>query len=736
MSKYLAPAVVRGAALLMAVFVLKLLVVLQLKDHPLLQPDAGLDTTAYVHLAGRVLGGDLGLGPGLYYVSPFYIYFLAAALAVFDSFTAVRVIQIVLGTASVACIFLTTKAWIGERAAWIAAGLAALTGLFTFYEVLILQSSIDAFMTSAALLALTLGIPAARVPGSLAARVPGGPVARKPGSPMARKPGSPGARVHGYRADKWMFVSGFIFGLAALNRPNMPFGAAAIAGALLLTRRFKPAALIVAGLLAGMAPAAIRNVVVARQWSFVSSHGGLNFYIGNGEGATGFYRQVPGINPTIGGQEKDVRRVAEAAVGRPHSDAEASDYFFGLTWKWIGEHPADAAALFARKVGYVFSSAHVALPHSFPFYAYDERTVLRFYAVGPWLLVPLGLAGLALAVPRTAHADYLVWASFVPGYAIGVAAFFVAERYRLPLLVPLCAGAGAFIDHVIRAFAGRPAQIAKAAAAFAVLFVLVNLPLGLHDGRWEEGLRMAQRLVILGRFDEADKWVRRFEPRGPHPGATHYGVGAQLLIQNEPTRALPHLLEAQELGGGRPEIAYALGQALLKTGRAQEAIPHLRRGFQAGIELPLGGYDLALALLTAGDHAGAVEAIKRIGLPQNEDDPEAWLRLGRLAVRAQAPDVAEGYFQRAVQMRPDLAAARQQYGLNLLVLRRYDEAARELAEAVRLEPRDPDSLAHLAYCELQLGNTADAVRHMEAALVVDPRHPLANQLLAAVRQAR
>ena len=184
MSTYLAPAVVRGAALQMAVFVWKLLVLLQLKDHPLVQPDAGLDTTAYVHLAGRVLAGDIGLGPGLYDVSPFYIYFLAAALAVFDSFTAVRVIQIVLGVG-------------------------------------------------------------------------------------------------------------------------------------LLLR---------------------------------------------------------------------------------------------LAWKWIGEHPADAAALFARKVGYVFSSAHVALPHSYPFFAYDERTVLRFYAIGPWLLVPMGHAELALAVPRTARADYLEWA--------------------------------------------------------------------------------------------------------------------------------------------------------------------------------------------------------------------------------------------------------------------------------------------------------------------------------------
>ena len=78
-------------------------------------------------------------------------------LAVFKSFTAVRVLQIALGTASVGLIFLTARAWFGERAAWIARGLAAFTGLFTFYEVLILQASVDAFLTSAALYFLTRG---------------------------------------------------------------------------------------------------------------------------------------------------------------------------------------------------------------------------------------------------------------------------------------------------------------------------------------------------------------------------------------------------------------------------------------------------------------------------------------------------------------------------------------------------------------------------------------------------
>src|SRR4026207_539936 len=87
---------------LAGVFILKTAVALQLGAHPLLQPDTGLDTTAYVDLAKRVAAGDLGLGPGLYPLSPLYIYFLATIYAVTKSFTAARIIQAALGTVAVA----------------------------------------------------------------------------------------------------------------------------------------------------------------------------------------------------------------------------------------------------------------------------------------------------------------------------------------------------------------------------------------------------------------------------------------------------------------------------------------------------------------------------------------------------------------------------------------------------------------------------------------------------------
>ena len=210
----------------------------------------------------------------------------------------------------------------------------------------------------------------------------------------------------------------------------MPLGVAGIAGVLLLTRRVRPALVLVAGLVIGMSPAAIRNGVVSHEWSFVSSHGGLNFYIGNSETATGFFHQLPGITPSIAGQERDARRVAQQALGRPVNESEASDYFFGLAWTWIRQHPGDALILFLRKLGYVFNAQHIALPYSYPFYAYDAHTMLRFYVIGPWILVPLGLVGLVIATPRMARADYYVWLAFVPSFAISVAAFFIAERYR------------------------------------------------------------------------------------------------------------------------------------------------------------------------------------------------------------------------------------------------------------------------------------------------------------------
>jgi 4-amino-4-deoxy-L-arabinose transferase-like glycosyltransferase len=606
------PAAVRShrlALFLAAVFAVKLVVALQLDRHPLLQPDAGLDTTAYVALAKRVVSGDVGLGPGLYYVSPLYIYFLALVYALAKSFTAARVVQAALGTVAVALIFCTAREWFGRRAAWIAAGLAGLCGVFTYYEALLLQSSLDVFLTAAALWLLTLAL----------------------------------------KRDEWRWplLAGIAFGVASLNRPNMIVPAIVIVILMIMVRRLRAAVILFAGIALGLAPVTIRNAIVAHQFALVSSHGGINFYIGNGEGATGYFHAVPGMRSTVEGLAFDARRVAETASGRKLTDGEVSSYYSGLAWTWIRNHPSDWLRLLARKLYAVLNTAHISTPFSYPFYAYDAGTLLRVLFIGPWLIVPLGLIGL---VWRRTH---VVWLSFVPAYVASLLLFFITERYKLPLFVAFAIAAGAGVEAL---------KMRRVWMAFALLFVAANWRVRLDDGRAEERTRMAEALMGRGEFGEAVRWARLAldTPRNPFP-----------------ERA---------------------------------------------------AYDLSVALQQTGDVAGAARALSEARPPENAD-VAVWLQLGRRAAELNAPDVAEPFLRRAVAVAPSNAAAHQMLAIDLLVLGRLDEAAREFTTTIGMQPRNADALAMLAVCEQKLGRSADARMHAEAAIAIAPQHPIARQVL-------
>jgi tetratricopeptide (TPR) repeat protein len=637
-----------SAVFLSVIFLLKLTVMWQLKDHVLTQPDAGLDTTTYVALAQRVLGGDVGLGPGLYFVSPLYIHFLAGVLAVTDSFTAVRFLQIALGTTAVACVYVVANEWFGRRAAWLAACLTVLTGLFTFYESLLLQAALDPFLTAAATMSLALGL---------------------------RR-----------NNDRWLIAAGLVFGLQTLNRPNIAIAACGITVLLVVARRWRTAALFAVALALALAPVALRNFVVAGIWSPVSSHGGLNFYIGNNGEADGTYRSVAGITPNLEGQQEDARRVAEQAVGHALDDAEVSGYFYSLGWRWIREQPFAAAKLFTRKLSLVLSSENIWLNYSYPFFKHDAETLLRVLFVGPWILIPLGLVGLIVGAPTAMRLEYLIWASFVPLYALAVAMFFVADRYTLPLLVPLCAAGGAALDAFVRAFSNRRwTQVAIGAASLTVLLAIVNRPLGIDDGVGEERVRMAERLVTLSRYDEAEQWAERAEKVFSRPGLVHYRLGQRLLIRNQSEAAIVHFEKAQRFDPGQPELEFVLGEALLDARRLNEAVVHLRRALDAGFQTDRTGVLLVRALGEIGDREGAISVLRNIQ-PARQEDGERWVSLGDLAMQLRAPDLAERFFVKAIAAQPDLASAHFGLAAVSATFGRVADAHRHLQDTLRLDP--------------------------------------------------
>ncbi len=539
-----------------------------------------------------------------------------------------------------------------------------------------MQSALDPFLTACALTSLTMAL-----------------------RPATRRPPSASARA------RWFFAFGLCLGIQTLNRPHVLLPALAIVLLLWSVRRKKPAVIAAAGLVVAMLPVVARNLVTAGQWSLVSSHGGLNFYIGNNESATGLYQLVPGIRPDIDGQREDTRRVAEAATGRPLSDAGVSDYFSGLAWSWIRREPVAAARLFGKKILLSIHADHVALPHSFEFFASDVKTALRWLALNGWVIMPLGLAGLLFATPRGSPDEtmsFRIWAAFVPAYMVALAVFFLAERYRLPLFVPLCVSAGMFVDWLLTRIADRRVPLLRrellvSAGVVMVLATVTNWPFRLADAREGDRLRMVRHAASQHDTAEAERWAALVVASSSAPAEVEARVGRIYLSVAQPETALRHFRTAESYGARSPELLVDIAESMEQ----------------------LGDRASARSTLLAGDWAAAPAPLS--------------LRAGRLAMAVEASELAATLLRRATEADPTNADAWAQLGFAFLFSSRPDDAERALKQAARLNPSDAVAQGGLAVSLARQGKTDEALKWADSALALDPAEPLATQVRVALR---
>ncbi|MCH9025210.1 MAG: glycosyltransferase family 39 protein, partial [candidate division Zixibacteria bacterium] len=99
-------------------------------------------------------------------------------------------------------------------------------------------------------------------------------------------------------------ITGLIFGLAAITRPNIIIVVPFLALWLFFRHRkpsldwkisIRPALVMVAGLFLAIAPVTIRNYAVTGDLILISSQGGINLYLGNNEAADGLTMIMPEV---------------------------------------------------------------------------------------------------------------------------------------------------------------------------------------------------------------------------------------------------------------------------------------------------------------------------------------------------------------------------------------------------------------------------------------------------------
>lgn len=248
----------------------------------------------------------------------------------------------------------------------------------------------------------------------------------------------------------------------------------------------------------------------------------------------------------------------------------------------------------------------------------------------------------------------------------------------------------------------------------------------------EVKLRLAAAALDEERLDEAVRLARAAVARRPRSHTAHAELGRALLAAGRSDEAARALATAVKLRPDDWRHLRALGLAQQRRGRWDEAERCLGEVFRRHPDVPERSWDLGVLCAARGEHAAAVEHFRRaLKLDPSSDRLRAGLVASLLELRRfdEAERVAEVGCRREPKSAPALLA----HGEVLIARGRYEQAARRLEEARRLDGNSPDILYQLGVARLHADDLAGAERCFQDVLALRPRHALAHFQLGNVR---
>lgn len=549
----------------------------QARDYPLFYIPIG-DAEGYDLWAQKIAAGN-ALGDSVFYQAPLYPYFLGLIYSLFGrDLVVVRIFQALLDSSSCLLFALAGRRFFNRRSGLAAGLLLALYPASLFFVLIMQKAALTVFCMGLFLFFL-------------------------------------GEALYGARPRLNWLLCGASLGLLALVRENALafFPAAAlwlVLGKGERKRNLVRAAMFSLGLGAVLFPVALRNLAVGDTFALTTSQFGANFYYGNNKNAIGLYEPLKWGRSSWRYEQDDARELAEMALGRKLSPSEISRYWTKKALAEIAENPSDWLSRSFVKWLLLWNRVEVADSEDMATVGLYSGVLRAARKVIPFgVLCPLAAFGLALSFKTIRRSGIILILLFT--YALSVAAFFIFDRYRLPLAAFLCLYAGAGLSEAFRLLREkRYSLLARAAGpALAAVFV-VMIPLV------PEGIMSANTAFNIGTVirekcgDRAEsmKWYERAVADNPGHAKARMAIAEELLRQNRPDEAASHLYDAIRF---KPDLASAhrlLARITAKVGRAEASIAH----YLALLEQEPGNEEARKAVKSALAEDGGPERVREL----------------------------------------------------------------------------------------------------------------------------
>jgi Tfp pilus assembly protein PilF len=349
---------------------------------------------------------------------------------------------------------------------------------------------------------------------------------------------------------------GILVGAGIMGRPNIFLFLAPLVAVWIAVvsrskgRGWKAPALFIAGLVVILAPASIYNASRTGTLAPVSSHGGINLYIGNMRDARGLYNPPAGMRRDMRGLIEDSRAYAEKTAGRRLSDAEVSAFWSDRARDRIVTDTGGWLLLLGRKLLLFWNGGELGDIVDIDLMR-QECPVFTLLAVRFALISALAFVGAVLLV-RFSPGRWPFIIFIAPSIA-AIVLFYFNTRYRLPSLPVLAASAGYAVAWTVGKISARrwkePVIAALAAAAF---FAAVS----------------SREMFTVNR------------------SATFTFLGNHYMTLEEDAKAMRAFAEAVRLDPGGVENMINYARVLSRADRKQEARRYYQRAWEAAPDFP------------------------------------------------------------------------------------------------------------------------------------------------------
>ncbi len=396
------------------------------------------------------------------------------------------------------------------------------------------------------------------------------------------------------------FASGLVLGLLGLSRPNLLLLGVTTAVCVLIWFRRDPGwrraagiiGLLALGVVLPIAPITGRNYVIARRFVPISATGGINFYTGNNPHSNGYSPIPSGIAWE--------RTWHEAMFQGKMNSAMQDAYWRARAVQFLRDEPRAALGLFFKK-SCLFWNAY-EIPNNVSYQWGRERSsLLRAMPLTFAVVGPLGLLGMLLGGWRSRETWLLTL--FVVTQMLAVCVFFVAARYRMPILPALS---------VLAAFAGLELVGMLRAHRFGLLVLSLTL------------------LAGLALFVNSDAYgVRR--QRGAN--RDWYYLGQSHVLAQDYESAKDAFRSAAHQHPDDADAYALLGQAQVRTGDPEGAARSMRRALQLAPDFTTTAVRLADLHIDQGWPLADVEQLLRTAVEHQPRNALGQAMLARLTLR-------------------------------------------------------------------------------------------------------